>query len=1377
MIWAFLIQACYSLKVLQEIQSSYILAPEEYYIISLDEYYAGDSLSYSISPSTNINLQNPSISTNSSQPLCNFTVPNPKKTTLIQELGMAELTQRYIIIGEGSVLYYIYLNLDTNEIQYLDSSININGTIIQYQAAGVIGFSQSCLVVLSYILENGNYTNKFFYTCPSYATNIQTIEINAPELYFLDTNTIALSKGNTNEYVVVTGYSNGYGLICVYSIKNVINSITPLIATIYISQTQSQSLASILSVVYSDPSQENYYFIWDPQANNLIKLSLNSSCQFEVQATRNIDSVTVYSMELSKEFPFLILGIDDGFIIIGVDLEILYVKRYNIGKNVPVYMTSLNTNYFGLIEGTNKQIQISYDNQGYNILWNFTFELANTTSWGVFNYYENKYLLLYTYDDCINTIEITLNPGYLNFTSSSSEINYTLTISENSNEDVLMKTFSVTPPINDTAGPIQLLNNNQPLSVNFEGLTGSLSLSLSSYCLGYNLSVEVLNIEYENNITYFNASYTITPTITQQKLQNFVSNSNLTHIIPLQNGDLLAYNSLVLVLYENSDWKVQTSFNINPKKVVAIGNTVVANILDPGGDLLMYIDLTNNYNTTIEAPFDCEKLESTDYYLICGSSSVLQLYNLNYNNATHNFELVPNRKIDKTLLNIDFVEFTDYYMYQESMLCVVVNGNILILLDLDYLDQKFTILNTTTPKKTINVLASSIYRYIVFEDFSMMIFKTLELYYIKTIQLEPYTNISIINDYIVTLSPNNFTVYYGLDFVCSSMISQRTVQNWLDFSLFNEGAGLIVYFLTYDGLETWTVTENLFLNTLSILFEIKAPEDISEAGYDANLQLRVFNNYNNVSLTVPLRLFINSQTVYKNDKSIQAIQTNSMDYECNSEATIPLSQIFCGQDVKVNYTFNNSNDQLQRLEFQSSQSLENPISTFLYINEFSVYIIVSGCLATAFYGYDSLIESISIANQSEATCECNSAAFLYEEISYFSTSNSFAFVLGCTIIDNDSGAQEYINYPNNYLFFIKVDLQANMTILSIESIKFIPSFIKSAVTFGGNFTILVSSSYINISPDNLYTNQIMLLSGYHSQDLIVYNSSDLTTTLLKGASYFYITDFEIIYDPMFSTYYLYLADFYYGLKIYKTDINDLSITEISTMPSSSIVSISRCGQNLYTAFNDTTIQKYYFLNYSTLKPLNSISPYKNYYTAMPGTLKCSNSYFASYLLLLMEDSSSNAYVHLIDNIADELSSIISDYYISNSTFGVFATFLPTGEVAFSNASFFSYYSLNQFILTVGTGQACDEDREYFINVTAFNENNQVSVVFNMSVERNYYPAKVQGIVFTPWVWAAIALSLVALGLTAACLAKKCSKKKNSVSDEVALFNYEFMEFD
>ena len=142
---------------------------------------------------------------------------------------------------------------------------------------------------------------------------------------------------------------------------------------------------------------------------------------------------------------------------------------------------------------------------------------------------------------------MTYNGGFLNFTSSESEVNYTL-----SAENTTIQEFSVNPPLNNEIGPIQALKNKNTLKASFNGFYASLSLNLNSYFLGYNLSTTSPIIKYSGNTyEYFNYSYIFQPSITEP--ENVTDKSfpaELTNIVAT-GYEIIIFNETDFAIFFN----------------------------------------------------------------------------------------------------------------------------------------------------------------------------------------------------------------------------------------------------------------------------------------------------------------------------------------------------------------------------------------------------------------------------------------------------------------------------------------------------------------------------------------------------------------------------------------------------------------------------------------------------------------------------------------------------------------------------------------------------------------------------------------------------------------------------------------------------------
>ena len=495
-----------------------------------------------------------------------------------------------------------------------------------------------------------------------------------------------------------------------------------------------------------------------------------------------------------------------------------------------------------------------------------------------------------------------------------------------------------------------------------------------------------------------------------------------------------------------------------------------------------------------------------------------------------------------------------------------------------------------------------------------------------------------------------------------------------------------------------------------------------------------------------------------------------MNYTCETNAMIPLDKIFLGQNLSVVVSLGSSATPLNRFEKKWSFGVNNTFTAFSTVKNKKVYISAQGC-SIRIHDFDYNIYPLLNLTQLNENCVCGAVAVLKE-------AENISFAVGCSVtkeILTENG--DFMHAPEHRLYFLNyIPKLGEIVNFNYTILNFSPDRMSSNNKINGDFCLLIIDQYDYVDYESFYSNHLLLVTGNVNITTINYKIIYVSDKTFDTSNY-YFTDFGSVYDPMFNYYYIYLTDIYFGLRILKFDINNhFKITMSSYAVEYPLQSMAICGQNLYLTDNYTNIYRYLFNNWFTPVFEGIIYPYKNYYSAIPGTLKCSDSNYAKYLLLLVQDSSASAYIHVIDNLATELASIITDQLISNSIVGTFAYFIGPNDLVVITSTDFSFYNLTEFVLNIYTGTNCTENTNYYIEIEAINENNYIHTSFNMSVAKNYYSQNV-GITKIPVIgYVAIGLGIVVFVVCGWFVTKFCNRKRNKCTQEPGLFEYEFIEF-
>ena len=208
--------------------------------------------------------------------------------------------------------------------------------------------------------------------------------------------------------------------------------------------------------------------------------------------------------------------------------------------------------------------------------------------------------------------------------------------------------------------------------------------------------------------------------------------------------------------------------NITFKRVLFTGNGFIVNKFINNTDVLLYTDnFAELDQANVNTSFICDVLKASITYVVCGNSQNLEVFSNNSTNLLYQYTI--------NSFNLQMpTEFIDYSIYLDNFLCMVINKNLLVIVDLSSVQSSFIVplANITLLNPAKLILASENQLYIIYEDDTMEILSNLEYFHIKSIALPPFSLISLIGDYIVALTDETLTVINGLDYACNSIISQ-----------------------------------------------------------------------------------------------------------------------------------------------------------------------------------------------------------------------------------------------------------------------------------------------------------------------------------------------------------------------------------------------------------------------------------------------------------------------------------------------------------------------------------------------------------------------------------------------------------------------------
>ena len=1356
------ILGCKSQMIVPNLNNNYLLAENEHYTIFLDDFFAGDNLNYSITPSTGVSLANPNISI-----LQSLGIPinclGPDYLFLYQLIPVSESTKIYFIYNCGSMLVVYYLYRDVSDI-ISKSKVEFNSTILQYQVCYVntIGI----FVITSEPNSDNSQVNKLFFVYD---------ELNSPEIAPLETTdienfnseTIYISKGYLNDTLLITGYLDETPTIIIYALGEFLQPYKILQLNISI-ENVILPLPLLLAVTFGD-----IHYIYVAQSQKIIKISTNTFGLIQVKELKLdiLDSVAS-SMTLTQDWNNIILGISTGFIVFSLDLEQMYIKSFTTNSKVSVSstLTGGEGNLFAFVRNdTSTTIQVTSQDIGFYILGELNLDpTANYIGWSVISPFLDYFVLVYADEVNMTVSVITLSSGTLTLNGTGQEMHYSLVVSGSSMSEVW--NFTVSPYTN--VGSVLSLNSSKSLEAVFTGMSSVMNFKVGQYFIGYNLTLSSnISIQYES------PNYSSLFTMTNQSVSStdlipaFVTPDGFKYqgILTDTFGNLILYNSTNALLITGKTTEVYY-FSNQISNLLQCGKGYVLDFKSNTIDNLSYTENlkeTGGNLTTHE--LDCKLLKCSDSFLVCGNSSTLWIFNSFPLNST------PAAILSST---VPSVSFTDFYIYTDTFLGLIMDTTEIIIYDLDILtsnkSDRFVmsvILNSTLSNPGKLILASDTQIYILTQNQSLDVYN-LELNYSKGIPLSSKSvgQVELIDDTIVIFG-EILTVVNGLAFVSEAVIAQRPYGGFCSLvascsmTLFQLADNLSIYILNSTQVDLVKVPSDL--NTIYLSFNISDSTRIDSISYSAFISFNVSNQFNYQQANIPLTLYVNGQTIFVNTTELQS---SDIRITCGTQATIPLDNIFLGQDLDVNVTSKDIVQYEHRFNQTSNEYIKTQLDYVRYSDFIKLYIGTKDC-SVFVLNLDFNITSgpLEFNNSENIVCICGSIAEVYRN-------DTLITAVGCSYTRNitEIGSDDSSTFLSLYILNFVMYGFEELTFLYNFTLNYAPDKIFAVSQVSGGFVLLAADVYSNANTAGFYSNHLTVLQGTVSPLTYMLNVTYVNPSVIS-VPYYYISDFTGIYDPIFETYYLYIVDIFYGLRIIEMN-SDFSLT-ISRpgIPQINTVSVAVCGQYLYLANTDTQIKKFYLRNWNTLSFISSVFPYMGNFKSIPGTLSCSDYTFAQYLLLLMTDSMDSTYIHLIDNLAPELSSIITDYEIASYPSIAIVEFIgPQNVIAVTSFSY-STFLVSPFQVSIFIEKNCTEITDEKVSIWAYNKISYANVSINFTLEKNYSPGNVNAKILPLYVWVIIGASFLILAAISIFITRRCSQWKNRRSLETELFNFEFME--
>ena len=1315
----------------------YVLGEDELFTINLDNYFYGSGLTYEISPTTQT-LLSPAY-TDAAVVDGRIVVEMPEKISLIQTIFNPSGTNQLMLYKGKTSLDLFYVSLQTLKTIYL-AKVTFNYIrMTQLYSKGLVNGA----IVLA---DNPN-TQLFFISISINYKPEKTVSL-------LDLSNITnpyISQGHVKDTLTITGYLECFPVMMIYNISNIYE--INLIQIIYLSQNLTDIETTIMSVSVFDQ-----HFAILSSSSELFSFELDDDGDFYIYKVLKLQyfehNVTDFQVNLNKNY--LVVGILGGFIICSFDFEQVFVQQeFKIFHEVYASYTVFN-DY--VLTKRNDEYFLYQLGPMFSIVGNMSLGLESEFfNWGVFAYYLPNCVFIASQNMDLLLYNITFSYPSLAFISSPTVNEYTLTVTQPVQFNQIQYRFKVKQPLNDTLGIIELYSNYS-IEAYFSNFSSYFLIPLHNYIIGSSLTTESCNISIIDHTSYFISSTKIIPNF-EHKASIFIQNNNYKYILGTEDYFFL-YNSSTITTFNEDEEIYSIEFeDVDIRNLVSCGG---------GNGFLVYYE-SNSTSAFIYSPdysfsncsikfidSKCSSLMCSKKYVIC--LSVLGVYSFKLmKNDIGNSRLLPNSKFSTNVISSSLL--------QDSFMCVLLENNEVMIVDLDtywlFDDQ---IVGPTIKLffpgarilSSLNVFIRNLHNVVYMFDFTLA--------YNKKFHVLANSKLKLYMQYLISYTETQVLVIDTNQWETNSTIVNITLNDWEKFSGFSDsGIPLKLFFLNGSYVDIYEIPHNY--NSIEVTIEINDFENISSVQYNGLIECNIFNMINSFQLSVLLNLMVNGETIYKNQTEVLEIQKENMDYQCGETFNLPLSRIFSGQDLSANITKTKYLSLSQRFTINYDLNSTLTCKTYSYSQNKQYYLGVTDCAIIIFDPSLTILSSLDFLDY-RYNCSCYTISVLadYTDIN---------FVIGCTVSESFIRGISNSDQFQNLLIF--GSYSKNITILRKVEIDFPPQKMRANSLNGGEFVIVTAENYNIVTSNNFYSNHLKLTYGSISDNKVTIFSHSCEFSHAFLINYYYLTDFEVTYDPLFSIFYIYSLDIYYGLRIFK-------FNGLDCLPSGSMgfnnqnpaFSISLCGQHVFVGMKNTDIFIYNLRNFTNLEYSASILGYTRTSQAVQGSLRCSSNAFPNYLFIQMNDSNTFA-LHIIDFLSQNQSNILRDFNINNSFSDppIFADFLnENGNLAIISHNTKAVYKLSSFNLLIDTTSHCKKNLKKEFIITVFNTKSKAtSANFTIKVKKSYKPSKIKNATIPFWVLVTICIILLSTVLTCYFTIKKCIKKSR-VSNNPQLFNYQ-----
>ncbi|OMJ80517.1 hypothetical protein SteCoe_19213 [Stentor coeruleus] len=1335
------------LEIINPLDSLYVLAKKEYIPIVLDNHFIGDELNYSISPNlTEAILKQTNVECTSVRIKNLGLVPQNKVGKMKKIVQDNIYFSKYFVFPNGTYLSMIYIN--EGDIESFNHSFTNDIT-------SFFVLSSNHTTPIAYVITTGGNPkiNKMFHiACTPYGFYLET-EINTTDKFKNFTgSSLRFSKGIITETLLASGSYNNSDYIIMFNITHIRH---PKLLGEF--PLQMQSSKPLLIITYF-----NIHYIYIPSEKKINKIEIVDQTEIIISDSLYLETngKDVTSFDLQNELnlydtKYLILGMIDGFIIITMDFKQIFFK--NLGENqgsVHSY-PNLYNNVLLLKNNNGYSIKVISSDFAFHVFGGISLNVTDPgISWAIFDESDDGFSLIYTHGENLIINSIILNNAMLNLSSTNENIVYNFSITDKLSNEKFEQTLTVVQP--KELGEISPLNflRTDPLVV-FNNFEATLTLNLYDYFYGYKLEVDNVSVDF--NMNFFNYSMR---NISNHYQKVIIANTELWFKdIVSDTKNTYFYNSSNISILEENQLLPKAYSPVELLKIISCPGYFLINYIIDKISMIITTPILDDIDFSYGYESFCSNFQCSEYYIICSNNIYLYVYN------------VVNSKLSNGFYNISSSNnqsFSSFYL-RDNFTCAIQNQVNFTLYSLNTVKNKvLNVISKELSKPAIDIFAGLDNFFVIYEDYNMEIYDS-KGFYLKNISVPCYKKIYYVNNFIVFISEKLLTVYNSTGYIASILIAQNEIGNCtISNAYYNENIGLIIHFVS----DSDVVAYNIPLDYSSAFIEFNMADifSIDRMFYYANITISVKNDNYKSKTTIPIILYTNGQTIYKNLGVIDTIQNNLLNLPCKSSNQISLENMFLGQDLNISVEGSDIFSFNKRISDKIlNETIDMNITAFVTVEDFDVYLIATGSVVGVYNKSFGLIDSYDLKEQNTRTNCVDFSVILEDDFFIFSAACNTQIIF--YLNTNESVL------PISTMYFFRYDNET-MTFISNYNLKFSVDSIWGLGKIGGEFLIMILDFYDDMT-DGFYCNHLQLILGKASKNSVIVLKLLLISPNDIMMNYYYFIDFEGAYDPIFNIYYLYLLDVYSGIKVLNfSDLPYQHFNLIKTIPLENGSSLMRCGLELYVALQNTTILKYKLQSWDNPELIGKVFPYRDLYTVYPGALKCSEYNYAAYILTLMQDAKGDGIVHVIDNKAQELSSIISDIETNSRASETYAYFYNSTTILVLTPTEVSFYILNEYSLNVKNPDNCHKDSFYHLEITAKNDNIMNSIVlFNVSFKESYSAGDVDLEEIPEWVWGGTGLLFIVLLGVSYKVYQNCMKKRKVSAEVVPLFNYDYDELE